>query len=380
MENGNSPFFRPKHIGLSSLLDPPPPSAYPLAMIRRTMSRLWARRRTWALLALAGAFVAVNALAFLHARALTHYVAAEDETEDAEDLSWEEMARVLFTGATVKRPEIKRKPAFWTWYETHTFPSTGGVQLEAWHVPYDGSPAIVAMFHGYGTSKSSLLDEARGFRALGYSTLLVDLRASGGSTGSVTTLGYHEADDVAAGVAYARKLEPGKPVVLYGSSMGAVAALRAMGALEVEPAAAVLECPFDTLLSTVGNRFRLMHVPAFPLAQLVVFWGGLQLGYNGFAHDATAYAAKVDTPVLLIGGGDDPRVTVDQLKKVYARLAGPKRLEIFEGAGHGGYIDDDGRRWRRAVSEFIEAGLAERKGESAHGNAAPESVSGSAAG
>ncbi len=302
-------------------------------------------------------FLAANALAFRHARAFTHYAESGEDTEDPEDLSFEDKARILLTGPVMTRPENRRRPPFWYGYKTHTFPSSGGIELEAWHLPRNGAPALVVMFHGYGTAKASMLDEAKALRSLGCSVLMVDLRGSGGSTGSVTTLGYREADDVAAAAAYARRLEPESPLIIYGSSMGAVAVLRAMARRNVRPDGAILECPFDSMLSTVKNRFKMLGAPAFPAAHLLVFWGGLQFGFNGFRHDATEYAADVEVPVLLIGGDRDRRVTVDQLEDVYAGLAGPKRLEIFEGAGHGGYVDRDGRRWRRAVRAFLEACL-----------------------
>src|SRR5262249_1798820 len=98
---------------------------------------------------------------------------------------------------------------------------------------------------------------------LGYSTFLVDFRGSGGSGGNVTTIGVSEAEDVASAWEYARKLTPGQPVVLFGQSMGAAAVLRALSLRTAEPAAVVLECPFDRLLSTVENRFTSMGLPAF---------------------------------------------------------------------------------------------------------------------
>ena len=48
------------------------------------------------------------------------------------------------------------------------------------------------------------------FRKLGYSTLLVDFRGSGGSSEATTTIGVLEADDVAAAVAFARTTWPGR--------------------------------------------------------------------------------------------------------------------------------------------------------------------------
>ena len=60
--------------------------------------------------------------------------------------------------------------------------------------------------------------------------------------------------------------------------MGAVACLRAVHALGVQPDAMILECPFDRLLTTVRHRFDAVRVPSWPLAELLVFWGGQQSG------------------------------------------------------------------------------------------------------
>src|SRR3712207_7040402 len=53
----------------------------------------------------------------------------------------------------------------------------------------------------------------------------MDMSGHGGSAGNVTTIGYHEAADVAAAYQYAQTLDD--RVVLYGVSMGAAAILRA---------------------------------------------------------------------------------------------------------------------------------------------------------
>lgn len=314
-------------------------------------------------------FLAMNGLAFVQARAFTHYGRSSDGVKTGEEPAWKEKLRLLVMGLSPPRPENRRKPWFWTRYSTHTYKSTHGVTLEAWYLPVREARAVVAMFHGYGTAKATLLDEEKAFRALGYSTFLVDLRGHGGSTGSATSLGYREADDVAATVAYLDALLPGAPVVLYGSSMGGAAVLRAMAAKGVTPIAAIVECPFDSLLSAVKNRLRMMRVPSFPLAHLMVFWGGVQFGYNGFAHRPVDYASNVTTPTLVIGGGEDRRVTLPQLRSVYDTLAGEKQLVIFQKSGHGGYVDDDERRWKKAVREFIDASLATRTD-----SASPEDV------
>ena len=72
--------------------------------------------------------------------------------------------------------------------------------LEAWFARPDSGRArgTVALFHGYTSSKSHLAHEAGYFRCLGYNVLLVDQAGNGNSAGFRTTVGYREADDVAA--------------------------------------------------------------------------------------------------------------------------------------------------------------------------------------
>ncbi|MBE9078296.1 hypothetical protein IQ241_13505 [Romeria aff. gracilis LEGE 07310] len=52
--------------------------------------------------------------------------------------------------------------------------------------------------------------------------------------------------------------------------MGAVAVMRAISLHDIQPDAAILESPFDRLLSTVCHRFEAMGIPSFPGAELIV--------------------------------------------------------------------------------------------------------------
>jgi pimeloyl-ACP methyl ester carboxylesterase len=139
--------------------------------------------------------------------------------------------------------------------------------------------------------------------------------------------------------------------------MGSAAILRAVALQGVQPAAVIAECPFDRLLSTVENRFAAFGLPAFPLAHLLVFWGGVQQGFNGFAHNPADYAQAVTCPVLLLHGDADPRVTREQLLRVHDNLAGTKKLEWFAGVGHESYLAAQPEKWKDTVERFLD-GLA----------------------
>ncbi len=189
---------------------------------------------------------------------------------------------------------------------------------------------------------------------MGFASFLVDFRGCGGSDGDTTTIGYHEADDVAAAVSHVRAHWPDQPVLLFGQSMGAAAVLRAVGVLGVKADALVLECPFDRMLTAVRARFRALGVTSFPMAEALVFWGGAQHGFNAFAHDPVVYASNVHCPVLLLHGEVDRRVQQSEVRAIHDQLAGRKKLYFFETLGHHSYVSRQPAEWREQVEEFLD--------------------------
>ena len=285
---------------------------------------------------------------------MTHFVDRGEKTAKPESLTALQKTKVLFCGVRVPKPRNSDNPANRGMpFSTHRFVGSSSIDYEAWHIPCADSRGLCVLFHGYANCKSSLLPEAQAFRELGYETFLVDFRGCGGSGGRVTTIGFHEADDVAVAVEYVRRELTEEPPILFGRSMGAVAILRAVSSSGLKPRAVIIECPFDRLLSTTKNRFSTMGIPSFPCAQLLVFWGGVQHGFSGFRHNSVEYASQVHCPVLLLNGEQDPRVTKEQATAVIKNLRGEKQLVLFEGVGHVPCLTGDPKQWNRAVTEFL---------------------------
>lgn len=300
--------------------------------------------------------VAANLAAYAHARAFTRFAPTGRRTPSPEKLTLGQKVQVLAVGVEVPRPVNARTPATYGLpYERHVFAGNRGIALEAWVIPVDRSRGTVVLFHGHAASKDSQLREALAFRELGFRTMLVDFYGSGGSAGNETSIGYHESADVAAAFRYARELPGRGPVVLYGASMGAAAVLKGVGDHHLDPAALVLECPFDSLLATTRHRFDSLGVPSFPMAELLVFWGGVHQGFDGLAYRPAASASAVDSPTLLMAGDRDPFVTPDETRAIHSALRGPKRLVFFEGIGHDVGLRRRPREWKAAVGEFLAA-------------------------
>jgi pimeloyl-ACP methyl ester carboxylesterase len=200
-----------------------------------------------------------------------------------------------------------------------------------------------------------MLGEARVLHELGVRSILVDFRGSGGSDGMVTTLGWNEAEDVAAATVWARDQWPNEPLLLYGTSMGAAAVLRAIAVENVHADGIILECPFDSLLRTVGHRDQAMGLPSFPIAELLVFWGGVQHGFNAFRHNPAEYAKAVTCPALVLDGEHDPWVKPVEARRVAAAIHGPTECHIFQNGGHGGYWAEMPDEYRKIVAEWMTA-------------------------
>jgi len=297
-------------------------------------------------------FLVVNGASFVAAWTMTHYE-APGTAEAAPRSAWQK-ASLVATHLAMSRAHNSHTPEQWHLpYTTLHYPGAHKLDLETWRIPGEAGRPTVLMFHGYGGCKSNLLSKAQEFHAMGCETWMVDFHGNGGSAGTSTTIGYAEADDVLATIQQAATMRGTKqPLILSGTSMGAAAILCAIHRYHVQADALILECPYDRLVTTVGNRCRLLGLPTFPSADLVVFWGGLQQSFNGFELNPVDYAREVQCPALLLQGECDERVGLDHARKIATALGAHGTFDIFAGVGHGIPL---GSRWRKDVTEFFAA-------------------------
>lgn len=305
------------------------------------MRRRWWKRIVFAAVA---SFVAMNLVAYRHAYRMTHFSEALTGTRAPNRLSAWERVKVLVTGVTMPRPVCDPMPAGYKAVRV-------AGRLEIWDSEGEGN--LMLMFPGHAQAKSSLIGHAEFFRELGLHSVLVDFRGCGGSAGNVTTVGWDEAEDVAAVVAWARETYPQRRVLVYGVSMGAAAILRAVAARNVRVDGMIVECVFDRFLTTVGHRFQAMKLPAFPFAQCLVFWGGRQLGFNAFAHNPVEYAGQVTVPALVVGGELDPWVKPAETRAVAAAMRGPTTVLVLDGGSHGAFLWVSGEEYRVTVRDWV---------------------------
>ncbi len=293
-------------------------------------------------------FLLMNLVAFLHAWRFTHFTDQESAKPQAEELGWGKKIQYMLTGIPNPRPANISKPdtIFESVVLNDKYASAG------WWIPVDSARGTVILLHGYGGEKSNLLERGEIFRSMGYQVLLLDFRGSGESPGRATSIGFHESEQVLAAYNWVLK-KSNQPVYFFGSSMGAAAALRAVYAHGIQPAGLVLECPFGSLLQTTRARFRQLQIPSFPMAELLVFWGGVQQGFNGFAHNPESYAQAVKCPTLLFYGSKDPKVSGAETTAIFQALQGPKKRIDFPEAAHEDFLKKYREEWTAEVQSFL---------------------------
>ncbi|MEM6445140.1 MAG: alpha/beta hydrolase [Cyanobacteria bacterium P01_D01_bin.123] len=241
-------------------------------------------------------------------------------------------------------------------YSTHRIEIDESSWLEMWRMPSWQAPSrgIALLFPGnLGTKSSQLIGPAQSFAALGYEPWLIDFQGAGGSSGNSITIGMREARDVVAAFEHAREPYPNSPIVIYGVSMGSAAVLRAISKYGIEPQAIVLELPFTNLVDAVKSRIRQQNLPPSPAAELLVLWGGIQHGFNGFGHRPQHFARDVNCPALLIHGQQDKWMSVAEIERIFQNLPESSKLVLSPQAGHHQLIGVDRPLWDASLTQFL---------------------------
>jgi len=293
-------------------------------------------------------FILLNISAALYAYKFTHfYNSGEYQTSSQNVLSktWR-----LFAGPKFYKATKEKEPDFP--FETIQLETKKGLAIHAWYSTVDSSKACVILLHGVSVNKSYVVSEAEAFRQLGYNVLLIDFRGHGLSDGNTTTFGDDETLEVKAAFHFATS-KGNQKIILYGTSLGAVVAIKAAADKIIKPHAIVAEMPFGSLQDHLEARARIVGFPSQPFAFFVTLWMGIERGYNGFGHNTSAYAKDIDCPVLLQWGDKDQYVSKEETYSVFDNLSSQKKLVTYA-AGHESLLKADATKWYNEVAAFLQ--------------------------
>jgi len=218
-----------------------------------------------------------------------------------------------------------------------------GVDLKGWRcrgaAPRRGT---VVYLHGVADNRSSSVGVINRFGQRGFDVIAYDSRAHGESSGDFCTYGFFEKRDlhrVIDGI-------EGGPIILIGTSLGAAVALQE-AASDSRVTAVIAAETFSDIRTVATER-----APFFFTRKIIdqAFRIAEQHGhFNIDAVSPVAAAAQIRIPVLLVHGAKDTDTPPEHSQRVFAALAGPKRLILVPGARHNesfrGDVWNDVERW-----------------------------------
>ena len=237
------------------------------------------------------------------------------------------------------------------------FPSSDGVALRGWYVPATSAArGTIVYCHGLNRTRIEMLPMAAFGHQLGYDGLLFDLRHQGASGGELTTLGYQERWDVIAAISYALyQQRAAPPVILWGVSMGAAAALLA-AAESPDVAAVISDSSFSSLGATVEHHWKLFfHFPSFPFANEMVYWIAWRGGFRPSDFDLVNAVIRIgNRPILFVALQDDRRMPPSIARELYSHAVSPhKALIVLPGQRHGEGFNQARDQYEIAVRQFL---------------------------
>lgn len=252
------------------------------------------------------------------------------------------------------------------------FHSTDGIPLKGWYAPAavsNGGEArgTIVFGHGYNRTRVEVLPEAAFAHGLGYNGLLFDLRHQGESGGTISTIGYQERLDIEGAVRYALGEEKAaRPIILWGVSMGAAAAL--MAAAETPDAAAVIsDSTFLNYPEMIRHHYALFRgiirrrwwwfppLPSFPLADEVIYGSAWRGGFPPSDFDLEKAVRKINPrPILFVAVEGDPRMPPFYALTLYADATSPqKHLVVLPGTRHGEGFATATKQYQEAAASFL---------------------------
>jgi pimeloyl-ACP methyl ester carboxylesterase len=270
-------------------------------------------------------------------------------------------------------------------YREVEFKSTDGVRLSGWYLPREtplfhndsegesGAPVTIIYCHGLFRSRLEMLERAEKFSQQGYAGLLMDFRRHGKSGEAMTSMGYLERLDIIGAVHYLRdSLQTQTPIVVYGVSMGAAAALLA-AAEEPAIAGLIIDSSFLSFDETITHHAKLFfNLPRFPVASALIMFTKWRVGFRPEDFDLQRAVQKIgDRPMLFIAGGEDKRMPPEIAQTLYeAAPSTHKNIVIIPNASHGKAFSTDPETCTKAILDYLQK-VVEVKGATHGKDATP---------
>ena len=238
--------------------------------------------------------------------------------------TWYEFRSKLKLHVNLKSPLLSKKLKLIKKY----LKTTDGIRICSWYMPVKNSKAVLILVDGYkevNDDKIRMFGHAEYLRKAGYSTLLIDLRGFGKSSGNKTTFGVKEWKEVETAYDYLKTLSENKnkKIGFLGISMGGVISIIAK-AITGKGDFIIASTPFANFKSLFDFQIRKRGLPSFLFLPILRTVALFELGFNYEHYTAINMVGRVNAPMLITSAKHDRIVNSEDAKHIYDKANRPK--------------------------------------------------------
>lgn len=238
--------------------------------------------------------------------------------------------------------------AFGLDFESVQIATEDGERLHGWWVPADRPRGTVLLFHGNAGNIAARVDYLLMFHRLGYSTLIIDYRGYGQSTGRPSEIGtYRDAEAAWRWLTGTRGIKAAD-IVLFGESLGGAVASWLAARVPLLPAPAAQQqgvVPRALILASTFTSISDLGAEVYPF--LPVRW----ISRIKYDNRANLQAARV--PVLIAHSPGDELIPYAHGRRLLDAAREPKQFLELAGGHNDGFIFLR-EAWVQALGRFLD--------------------------
>ncbi len=189
-----------------------------------------------------------------------------------------------------------------------------GAKLSGIRLTQEDPLGLIFFLHGNAGNLESWTSGADYYQRVNYDMFMFDYRGYGKSTGSVSNEAQLHSDVRKAWDSVAPQYD-GKPIIIYGRSLGA--ALAAELATHVDAEKVILVSPFTSLEAMAKSQY-----PLLPLALVK------------YPLRTSEIIGEIKAPVILVHGDRDSLIPIAHSEHLLKLANTNAKILIIEGAGH----------------------------------------------
>ena len=181
-------------------------------------------------------------------------------------------------------------------------------------------------------SVTSFYSHSKFFQENGYSSVLMEVRGHGDSSGDEITFAYKEHEDVEAVVEYVKEKYPNTKIVLFGMSMGGAVVLNSFGRIK-DVDGVIAMSAYSSWEDACMATLKEVQIPDYMCDVLKVFiriHDFITYGVDSVKNDPVKQIANHrNRPVFLVHASGDYTVPVENFERNKDAVSGNKNLSTW---------------------------------------------------